>query len=180
MNHQTYQDWLFADAEDLSPIQAHSLQEHLQVCEQCQSLSSAFYSLEAALNADEMAAPEPGFTRRWQARLEASQQHIYRRQIVTTFSTIVFGLVALAGLMLAILWPWLKSPSLLFYTWVYQVFSFYTFADALRNLASPLLNFSKSAFPLMGIVFGFGLLSELAVLWVVSYRLLTSPRRVTL
>jgi hypothetical protein len=33
--------------------------------------------------------------------------------------------------------------------------------------------------PLAAWVFGFGLFSEMAVLWVVSYRLLTNPRRIT-
>jgi len=180
MNHQIYQDWLFADPEELSLSQAQSLQEHLNTCEQCRSLSDAFFSLEAVLDADEMALPDPGFALRWQARLEASQRGIYRRQIAATFGMIVLCLAVLIGLMLTILLPWLKSPSLLFYTWVYQAFSFYTFADALRNLASPLLNFSTSALSLMGIIYGFGFLCELAVLWVVSYRLLTNPRRITL
>lgn len=180
MNHQIYQDWLFEDAQDLSPLQAQSLQQHLEACEQCRSLSNAWHELETTLECDEMLLPAPGFALRWQKRLEDSQRRIYRRQVVRSLSLIIAGMALLAGLMLAGLWPWLRSPSLLFYTWVYRVFSIYTFADALRNLASPLMNLSTRAVPLAAMVFGFGFLCELAVLWVVSFRLLTNPRRITL
>lgn len=180
MNHQIYLDWLFEDAQDLSAQQTLSLREHLEVCEQCRALSESFQSLESVLSTAEAAAPEAGFAHRWQTRLESSQQHLYRRQIMTALGLVAAGLVLLIGLMLIVLWPWLRSPSLLFYTWAYQLFSIYTYADALRDFASPLLNAPSSAIPLIGLVFSIGFLCELAVLWVVSFRLLTNPRRITL
>lgn len=180
MNHQTYQDWLFEDAQDLSPLQAQSLQQHLEACEPCRALSNAWHELEITLEHGEMLSPAPGFMLRWQKRFEDSQRRTYRRQVIRSFILIMAGLVLLAGLMLAGLWPWLRSPSLLIYTLVYRVFSIYTFADALRNLASPLMNFSTFAAPLAAMIFGFGFFCELAVLWVVSFRFLTNPRRISL
>jgi len=48
-----------------------------------------------------------------------------------------------------------------------------------REVATPLVWGLAGLAPGIALVIGFGIFSELAVLWVVSYRLLTNPRRIT-
>jgi hypothetical protein len=75
-------------------------------------------------------------------------------------------------------YPWLRNPSLLLWTWVYQWFSMFSYANVLQELGVSLLQGVSGIIPLAALVIGLGLLSELAVLWVVSFRLLTNPRSV--
>jgi predicted anti-sigma-YlaC factor YlaD len=177
MNHQIYIDWIFEDGQDLTTQQAVDLDEHLQGCERCQSLADSFHNLEAALDQAEVVGPQSGFVTRWENHLEASRERLHRRQIITTFLFVVAGLAILLGVLIFAAWPWLRTPSLLFWTWIYQLFTIYTYLDAAREFASPLLAGSRGAITMLAWVFGLGLLSELAVLWVVSFRLLTNPRR---
>jgi hypothetical protein len=180
MNHQIYLDWLFEDAQDLTAQQSQALQNHLTGCEQCRALTASLKSLESSFSQAEVASPLPGFASRWQTRLSTNREAIHRRQIITIFSILVSLLALFLVLMVVFLWPWLRSPSLLFYTWIYQLFSLYTYADTLRDLAFPIFGASYSAIPWITLIFGLGFFSELVVLWIVSYRLLTNPRRVIL
>ncbi len=178
MNHQSYVNWIFDNDQDLTTQQADDLNEHLHACERCQSLADSLHNLEAALDQAELIGPQSGFVTRWENRLEASRKRLHRRQIIITLSFVVAGLAVLLGVLVFAAWPWLRTPSLLFWTWIYQLFTIYTYLDALRELASPLLAGSRGAIAMLVWVFGLGLLSELAVLWVVSYRLLSNPRRI--
>jgi len=178
MNHQIYIDWIFEDAQNLTTQQAVDLGDHLQDCERCRSLVDSFHNLEAALDQAEMVGPQSGFVSRWENRLAASSERFHRRQIITTFSFVVAGLAILLGVLIFAAWPWLRTPSLLFWTWVYQLFTVYTYLDAAREFASPLFAGSRGIVAMFAWVFGLGLLSELVVLWVVSFRLLTNPRRI--
>lgn len=177
MNHQIYVDRIFEDRQDLTTQQVVDLDVHLQSCERCQSLADSLHNLEAAFDQTEMVGPQSGFVTRWEKRLEASRERLHRRQIITTFLSAVAGLALLLGVLIFAAWPWLRTPSLLFWTWIYQLFTIYTYLDAARDFASPLLAGSRGIVAMLVWVFGLGLLSELAVLWVVSYRLLTNPRR---
>ena len=179
MNHQFYVDLLFDDAEDLTSDQSLVLHEHLETCEDCRSLIGAFSNLEKVLGESGLQAPNPGFTTRWQTRLEASRQGAHRRQTLAILGFVGVGSLALLVLMIVLLWPWLRSPDLLFWTWVYQLFSLYTYLRAMREIISPLAEVSPFILGLIAWFFGLGLISELAVLWVVSLRLITNPRRVT-
>jgi hypothetical protein len=179
MNHQPYLDWIFEDDRLLSAQQTMALHEHLETCENCRTLAGSFKDLETALNKSELLSPEPGFSTRWQVRLQDNRNRAHRRQLITLLSLVLGGLFLLGGALVWMAWPWLRSPNLLFWTWIYQLFTIYTYADALQDLASPILNLSGGIFPWIAWVFSLGLLSELAVLWVVSFRLLTNPRRIT-
>jgi hypothetical protein len=178
MNHQFYTDLLFEDTEDLSPEQSQILNAHLESCENCRSLARAFFGLEAVLNQADMVEPEPGFTARWQTRLENNRLQAYSRQIIKTSVFVLGGLLLLSGAMLLMIWPLLRTPSLVFWTWVYQLFSLYTYVGAFEDFVASLFRSSMGVTPLIAWVFCLGMLSELAVLWIISYRLITNPRRV--
>lgn len=178
MNHHQYADWLLVGEQELSLEQSRELHAHLEQCEQCRTLASALIKMESAIKEADLASPAPGFADRWQIRLEESKQHLYRRQILLTLVLLFGGLILLIGVMAGWLWPWLRSPDLLFYTWVYQLFTMYSYADSLQNLVSNLFGFSSGIVPWVTVIFGIGLMSEVFVLWFVSIRLFFIPRRV--
>jgi hypothetical protein len=187
MNHQLYQDWLFEthdqssekDAESLTPQQEADLRAHLQSCQECGKLADSWREVEGQLRRTPEAAPEPGFTARWQARLEVDRLRLHRRQTLATLGFSVAGAFLLIGSLLVLGLPWLKAPSLLWWSWIYQLITMFTYADSVREALTALFRTTSGAVPLAGWVFFAGLLSELGVLWVVSYRLLTNPRRIT-
>ena len=179
MNHKPAIDWLFEDPDELSQTQSNVLQEHLADCDCCQELAEFYRQLAIALKKSEQVGPEAGFASRWQVRLQASREKAHRRQIMATLAFVLGGILVLVGLLVFIAWPWLRSPNLLLWTWIYQLITLFTYANALREVVVPAIWEITDLMPLAAWVFGFGLLSEMAVLWVVSYRLLTNPRRIT-
>jgi len=179
MNHKPAIDWLFEDQDQLSQTQSNLLQNHLAECDSCRELAESYRQVAIALKKSEQVGPEAGFASRWQVRLQASRQQAHRRQIMATLAFVGLGILVLVVPLLVIVWPWLRSPDLLLWTWIYQCFTLFTYANALRELVTPAIWQLTDLMPLAVWVFGFGLLSEMAVLWVVSYRLLTNPRRIT-
>jgi anti-sigma factor RsiW len=179
MNHKPAIDWLFEDPDELSQIQSNELQEHLADCVSCQDLAESYRQLATALKKSEQVGPEAGFASRWQVRLQSSRAKAHRRQIMATLAFVSCGTLVLIGLLVSIAWPWLRSPDLLLWTWIYQLITLFTYVNALREVVVPAIWEIADLMPLAAWVFGFGLLSEMAVLWVVSYRLLTNPRRIT-
>ncbi len=179
MTHQTYLDMLFEDPEDLSHEQALSLENHLASCRRCQEMAYAIKSVDLEMHRSEMAEPQPGFALRFQDRLLVKQHLIHQKQVRLTFGVVAAGLFILGGIFVIFSWPLLRSPSLLAWTAVYQLYVMFTYLDVLEGFVSLFFNVSYSAIPLITYFFFVGFISELAVLWVVSYRLLTNPRRIT-
>lgn len=183
MNHQLYEDWLFAyndpTEQSLTPQQVAELRTHLQTCPECQNLADAWREMDAQLRRSPAVDPQPGFTSRWQSRLEAEHQRLHRRQSLATLGCALGGAALVLGSLVILAWPWLSNPRMLLWGSVYQLFTLFNYADAITQ---PLAAFFRSAsdlVPLVGWVFFVGIITELAVLWVVSLRLLTNPRRIT-
>lgn len=177
MTHQPYLDMIFEDPQELSSEQSVMLENHLSNCNHCQELANAYKSLETEFQRTEMVEPPPGFAMRWQDRLMEKQHTTHRKQVGLTLGVVLSCLLVLSGLMLVLIWPLLRSPSILVWTWVYQLYVLFSYMDVLESFVSPILNVTFSAVPLITYVFLVGFASVLAVLWVVSYRVLTNPRR---
>jgi hypothetical protein len=89
------------------------------------------------------------------------------------------GTIQLLGSLVLLALPLLSSPDILIWTWVYRLISLVNYAEAVRNIFAVILGaVSGRISPVWWFIF-VGVLSELLVLWVVSYRLLTNPRRVS-
>ncbi len=182
MNHQPFRDWLFTGdepGEDILTQQQHAeLQQHLNSCESCRSMTDAWMVVENHLRGQSMIEPNPGFTSRLEARLEAERRRIHRRQtrLVLLFS--VGGAAAILAVLVTLVWPWLRSPDMLLLTGVYRLFTLYSYAKLGQELLVNLLRTATIAIPITWLIVLVGLLSELGVLWIVSYRLLTNPRRI--
>ncbi len=183
MNHRLYEEWLFAyqDSEDeLTPQQTTALREHLQGCEACRLLANAWQDLELRLQDVPLLAPEPGFTNRWEKRLQVERQRVQRRQVVITLAFILSGVLALGGTLVFLVWPWLQTPDVLLWTGLYRLYTFYAYLVTASGFLSGLFRTATgSGLSLIWMMVLAGMLSELGVLWVVSFRLLTNPRRAT-
>jgi hypothetical protein len=183
MDHQVYEDWLFIDLDKtektLTPEQEASLQEHLETCESCRLLAAAWQEMESQLSIASMLAPESGFAQRWQTRLEADLERLHRKQSVTVLAFSVGGAILLFASLGLLALPALLNPDLVIWTWLYRVFNLVSYVFDFQEIFSALFRTATGIIPSGLWVILIGLLSELGVLWVVSYRLLTNPRRIS-
>lgn len=179
MSHKEYEEILFSD-RGLSPEQAGDLHEHLKQCDPCFQLSQSWREVEAQLVSPVFADPQPGFVNRWQARLEVEHQKEEKRQnfrmMILTWGTAL--IISLA--IVVISWPVIQAPKAFFYTYLYQLLSLVSFTNSLRSISAGLIEGLPEAVPWILILFAMGVLTQLGVFWVVSYRMLTRPRRVNL
>jgi anti-sigma factor RsiW len=183
MNHHLYEEWLFASLDPteqaLTEEQAAALQEHLPGCESCRALAESWRQVETQLERVEQLAPPAGFASRWQERLEVERQRTHRRQTTLALACGIVGAMLLLGVLLVSFWPWLQSPAVLVWAGLYRLFAlaFYFLAarEFVVSLFSPLVRF----LPAIWLALFAGLVCELVVLWIVSLRFLTEPRRVT-
>ena len=178
MNHQPFENWLF-EQEDLTDQQSAELYGHLQACETCRTLENALGRMETSLRAQPASAPEVGFSERWQRRLEVERQRSHRRQTLSMLALCAGGAVALLALLLALVWPWLRSPEALAWVGLYRMLVVYSYVQGIGETFGDMFLSLAGATSLIVWLFALGLFSELSMLWVVSYRLLTNPRRIT-
>jgi anti-sigma factor RsiW len=178
MNHQQFEEWLFAD-QTLTPQEEAVLQEHLEGCESCRLLAASWREVERDLRQAPVVAPAPGFTLRWQARLEGQQRRLHRRQSVLLLGYSIAGVFLLLGSLVILLWPQLQSPGTIFYTWLYQTASLLVYLSYAGSVLSSIFRTAANIVPLVWWILMAGILSLLGVLWVVSVRMLTNPRRIT-
>ena len=183
MNHQTFEEWLFVSDDEAEEVltspQANRLNEHLQTCESCRQLSVALDEVEVQLRGASMLAPSPGFINRWQIQLEMDREKQHQRQ---TIGIIIFGVIAVVSLLTALVFvtlPWMRSPNVLLWTLLYRIFTMALYVDIAGELLMRLFQSASGVIPsLSWWILSVGLISELGVLWIVSYRLLTKPRRI--
>jgi len=178
MNHQQFEEWLFSD-QTLTPQEEAVLQDHLEGCESCRLLAASWREVERDLREAPFEAPVPGFTLRWRRRLEAQQRRLHRRQSVVLLGYSIAGVFLLLGSLTILLWPQLQSPNTLFYTWLYQIVSLVAYFSFAGEILSSIFRTATNIVPLVWWILILGILSELGVLWVVSFRMLTNPRRIT-
>jgi hypothetical protein len=176
MTHQPFQDWLFEDTLDVT--QADALHSHLDRCAECSDLLGAYHQVESSLHAAPFVAPAPGFTNRWQARLEAERGRLHRRQVRLAFAVGLAGALALLGLLTILLWPLLDSLDALLWAGVYQLYLVFTIVRQVGGTLAGLARALAPVLPLLFWVVALGLFTQAGVLWVVSYRYITNPRRI--
>jgi anti-sigma factor RsiW len=132
-NHQPFDDWLLSE-EALSADQDAALQAHLQSCEQCSQLLSAWKEIELEISSASTLSPLPGFTARFQENLAAQRA---RREYVQTLLFLSFCLVG-AGVLLITLgilvWPVVRSPYPLLLALGYEAASAFAFASSAVSL----------------------------------------------
>jgi hypothetical protein len=182
MIHQPYEDWLLANParsyETLSAVQAAALRDHLAGCKTCRQLADALGVVESRMQRVPLLAPEPGFTGRWQARLEAGRERSHRRQSLGLLGLSASAAILLLGVILAISWPMVKSPGLLAMITFYQASRIAMLMGSSQRFLTELLSSTGFSLPWAAWVLAVGVVCQLGVLWIVSYRLLINPRRI--
>jgi hypothetical protein len=177
MYHRPFEDWLL-DEEPLTTEQDALLQEHLRICESCRQLSQAWQQAEVELHRASTLAPQAGFADRWQARYEIEQLKLHRRQVLAALGFSLAGTTLLFGSLILLALPVLSYPKLLLWAWVLRVVNLVSYAGELREMFFSLFNIQTGMISIGGWVMLAGLFSMLVVVWIVSLRLLTAPRRV--
>ena len=178
MNHQQFEEWLFSE-EPLTLQETAKFEEHLRTCDACRLLSQAWQEVESQLRIAPMAVPQPGFTSRWQERQAMALQRLHRRQSLAMLGFSVTGAVLLLASLVILAWPWLQSPDLLLWTWISRLMNLASVTVTLERVLVAILQAATKVIPWPWWILITGLLCELAVLWLISYRLLTNPRSIT-
>jgi predicted anti-sigma-YlaC factor YlaD len=98
MRHQPFENWII-DGEPLKPDQVHTLNAHLQACEDCRKLSQNWLGARAHLLSVAHTTPAPGFTQRFTAKLAErrfqQQQIQIRRTLLFLFGGSIASMLAL-------------------------------------------------------------------------------------
>ncbi len=169
MNHQPFETWLLTE-ETLSPEQAKALQEHLGTCEACQCLERSWSGVQQLFLRSDMAAPAPGFTARWQARLAEERRKRHQRQAWVML--LVTGSIALALMLVlgAQALDLFRSPQQVLMFGIYRLFSLYYYGQASLEFLPDALRSFVGLLPLALWVFALGVASVVGVLWIVAYQ----------
>ncbi len=70
MNHKPYHEWMQAVLDGaIAPADRRALEAHLATCTYCQATWASLNAVHRLFKAETMAAPRPGFSQRFQARL---------------------------------------------------------------------------------------------------------------
>ena len=177
MNHLS-EEWLFGD-EPLTNEEERQLAEHLDSCPECRQLAAAWREVESTLRYAGEESAAPGFATRWQQRLEADRLRMYRRQSLLMLAFSLGGAMLLLGSLVIVAWPLISMPKMLLWAWLYRALTLISVMESVDETVGQLFHSASMAIPPIGWVILAGLLTEMAVLWVVSFRVLTNPRRVS-
>lgn len=175
--HLPFEEWVLS-GESLNSEESRLLQEHLETCETCRTLSISWKDVHTELVRAPMRSPLPGFSRRWEARLAAERYRRDRKQGVTMFVLSAgFALMLIIALGLWVM-PLLQAPRLFLLLWVYQLVTTFAYVtsigSAIGTVAGKLYGLVPWTFWIALVVFS----GSLGLLWIVIFRKLTSTRRV--
>jgi len=177
MVHRPFEDWLLDD-EPLTAEKAGALQEHLQSCASCRQLSQAWQEVEVDLRTSPILSPRTGFSNRWQARLEADRRRLHRRQTAAALGLSLGGAALLFGSLSLLALPVLTTPKLFLWAWVLHLVQLVSYTGDLQEIVLSVFHIQSRMIPIAWWVLLAGFYSMLVVVWIVSLRYFTSPRRV--
>ena len=203
MNHQQYEEWLFVYYDELAAEQLSTeqravaqlgegeveerltsqqradLQAHLKECADCRMLAEAWQAVDTHLRDAPTLEPQTGFTARWETRLQAERQQVQRRQTFAVLGFSAVGVALLLGSLVLLILPLIQSPKALVWAGVYRLITLLSYLQLAQDVILPFFQVAADAVPLFGWLLVAGVLTQLGVLWVVSYRVLTNPWRIT-
>jgi predicted anti-sigma-YlaC factor YlaD len=183
MNHQIYEEWLFYDPdnpnEQLSDQEKTQLLKHIEGCPSCRLLLNSWNEVKVTLDSTPQKSPEPGFTGRWLERLDTLNQKENRRQALRVFLYALIGTSIILIALATLLWPVISSPNIVFWSVYDRFINLYSLFYIVLTSITTLFNTSMKFIPVSFWIFMIGIVFELGVIWIVSYRALTHPRRIT-
>jgi len=174
MNHQPFETWLLED-QQLSIEQKRELDTHLRTCLHCTALADT----GLALRTPRMAAPAPGFTARFQKRLEAQRLAERRKRVWGVILFILAGLGVFAWVGAPLLYRIFDSPTQLLSLVVSYILFLAVSIEAVVEVGFVLLQVAPGFIPsyfwmiLASGIAGFALLSTVSI-----WRAIRVPRGV--
>jgi hypothetical protein len=177
MNHDDYEAMIFAE-EPLPPTARFDLQTHLQGCEACRSLAAGWQGVQSDLESTDEVEPRTGFTDRWEARLQGERVRVHRRQVSAVLGFSLGGALILILALAAFWFPVLEAPKVYLYAFLYQALNMFIAANLVQGMLVGLVRSTSSPVSFMAWIVLFGVICQLAVLWLVSLRLATKTRSV--
>ena len=183
MNHTPYEDWLLDDptksGKYLSGAEQLALDTHLSECPACRGLSQALQRVENELHKADTVSPVDGFGARWLARLESDRIRLHRKQSYRFIGVSVGLALGMIVYLVYLAWPFLRTPTILLWASLYQAIRVLSLANLSREFISNFTVTANLSIPPSLWVLAVGIVCQICVLWLVSYRYLTNPRRVT-
>jgi hypothetical protein len=176
MDHQSFEYLLLSD-EPMSADQQKSIQVHLDTCESCRILATAWGEVGYQLHTASIMPPKSGFVGRWQENLEAYRQKKALRQSIFTL-----GITSVSAIFLFILFNTqlvlnFNSPAELLLAAADRLADLFSFVNASAEVLITLFR----AFPgvsLLTLWVGFAALCSLSLLWIASIYQFTFQRRI--
>lgn len=173
MNHLPFETWLLNE-QPLTPDQQRDLQLHLRECEHCTALAE----VNLALHSVKMTAPAPGFTARFQQRLEAQRVRERRNRLAGALVLIFGGLGLTIWLVAPYLVSFLGSPAEWIAAAISFVLSLISMMQAIGDIGSILLRILPGFIPPFAWLIIISAVSGFGLLWAVSiWRLTRVPAR---
>jgi hypothetical protein len=174
VNHLPFEEWLLNNNR-ITPEQQRDLDLHVRTCAYCSALAET----GKVLSTTKMAAPAPGFTMRFQARL-AERKIVERRRKL--WGAVLFTLGGLVLLMWA-LGPYLASFIASPATWISVIVGWLVFIGttlfALVDAGAVILNIVPKFLPPFVWLVLFSTFAGVGLLWSVSiWRLVRAPQGV--
>jgi len=182
MNHQPFEELLLAD-EPPAGEQALELREHLRNCPRCAGLETSWTEVHKLFYASEQVAPTPGFTTRFQARLQAQQlQAFQRRHHRQPWLLFALNFIIAAALLILLgfqLWRAFHAPEQLLLIKAFILSIVLTVVDFSQDILNALIQVAVR-FPVVLWVFLLGLSGFLGSLWITVGRQLASTRSINI
>ncbi len=175
MNHRPFRDWLLSK-EELSVDQAQQLREHIQSCELCNEIETAWSEVESALQKTPPVEPKPGFVNRWQSHLEAYQSRKQRRKGWISICSIIFIVISLIVVLVTQVWALIQAPGPYLVAWFGRMINLLTIFYTVQDMVSP-ITWNAPVYTFIGMFFLVGIASFMSVLWLATYRKLSLARR---
>lgn len=169
MSHQYFEEWLLAD-DPLNPTQEEALQEHLQACEKCSTLLTAWKDVRREVRTMGMVSPPAGFASRWQGRWAAEKARLQRRQAWALLGLYWTAAAALFVLFVLQVLPILPSPTEWVVKWLVEVTGLLRFSRAILGVSSALVRTLPGVIPGSWWTSAMSSLVALVVLWLAAFR----------
>lgn len=171
MKHQPFDMWLFEE-EALSADKDRALTEHMESCEQCRALATAWRAVEGQILSTSQIEPAPGFVQRWRANLADYRHRVGQRQLGTVLLSTTVGLVTLTLLFGAQLLPLLQPVIPAITQWFSKLVGVIAHLNLVREIFGVLFEIMVEGIPIVYRVVLPISLAGLSIVWIVSlYRL---------
>lgn len=143
MGHQPYETWLIS-GESLPLEDERKLHAHIESCESCRQLSISWAEVQGFFREPQLATPSPGFTGRWQIRLDeyqfAENERRQRRLSWIFFAVMASAATLLLGVMVFQLFSSVQTPVEIFIGGLTLMAGVLNLASAMQIAIIPFLN----------------------------------------